>query len=188
MSAIKEKQQQEKELLTSRSNLMLADFLLEMHVLETQGVINSEDFQKIKEAAIVLSRVNDVICTQEIKKDLSRWVLFLRIGLVDKNEFCKGIVSIVEQREEALPVLLSNDGAIKGNVVNLCELGCQLVGKSISSKKTIIVMKKAQYRITITRYKRLFGGDWDKKIEMEDINGKKYKYSLGEIYSVLRKV
>lgn len=188
MKALKEKQQQEKELLLSRSNLMLADFLLEMHGLETQGVINSEDFQKIKESAIVLSRVNDVISTQVIKKDLDRWVLFLRIGLIDRNEFCNGIVSIVEQREEVLPVLLSNDGAIKGNVVNLCELGCQLVSKFISRKKTIIIMKKAQYIITITRFKRLFGGDWDKKIEMEDVNGKKYKYSLGEIYSVLRKV
>lgn len=191
MSALKEKQKQEKELLSSKANLMIADFLIDLDNLKTLGYISDYEFNTIKNN-VFNCKVNIAgVSVSYIQKDLKNWIMFLKIGLINNSTFCNGINNILIYNifdEKRFPALLSDDAPIKNQIINLSEIGCKITEKSFSRNNMTVIMKKGPYTITITRYKSFFWREWKKKTLLTDIDGNKYNYTSSEIYNIVAKL
>ena len=187
MSALKEKYQQQNELSRSKANLMIADFLIHLDHIKKTGYITENEFQMIKNS-IFNCKVNTIISKDIIHKDLNNWIVFLKIGLIDRNTFCNEIKNILAYNYKNSLELLSDDAPIKNHIINLSEVGCKITDKTISQNRITVVMKKGQYIITIIRYKSFFWREWKKKAHITDINGNKYNYSIADFYNVVARI
>ena len=155
MSALKEKYKQQDKLSLSKANLMIADFLVHLDHIKKTGYITENEFQMIKNS-IFNCKVNTIISKDIIHKDLNNWIVFLKIGLIDRNTFCNEIKNILAYNYKNSLELLSDDAPIKNHIINLSEVGCKINDKTISQNRIIVVMQKGQYIITIIRYKSFF--------------------------------
>lgn len=186
MLTLKQKQKQEKAYANSRISLILADYLEELSVLYNQKYISIDDFENLKN--IVLNcKIRNSYSYVFIPYYLNAWNVCFKFGIIDILSYCKGIKSILEYDESNMPILLSNDLSIKDSIIKLYEIGCQIIEKQISKKKIILVIKKYPYIITLINHKRFFMNYWEKSVEVTDINGNKYNYSILDIYNLFKK-
>ncbi len=191
MSAIKEKQQQEKELALSKANLMIADILVDMEKLMRDGYITEKEFFLIKDSVLSCTP-NTRYDPRYAYNDIKTWIKFLKIGLINNSMFCSEIRNILVcdmYDEKNYPALLLDYSPIKTLIVSLSELGCKISSKDISRNKMTITMKKDSIIITIIRYKTFYWREWKKKAFITDINGKEYLRSNSntEIYNMVAK-
>lgn len=191
MSALKEKYEQKRELLSSHANIMVADFLIDLDNLRNVGFISDEEFKTIKNDIFNCNVNIRGASISYIQKDLKNWIMFLKIGLINNYTFCNEISSILTYDifdEGKLPALLSDDAPIKNHIINLSEIGCEIISKDTTRNRISVTMKKNPYVIEIVRYKSFFWREWKKKIQVTDINGNKYNYSISEIYNIVAKI
>lgn len=191
MSAVKEKQKQEKELASSKANLMIADVLIDMEQLMHEGYISENEFLLIKDKVLNCTP-NTRYGLNYVYNDIKTWIKFLKIGMINNGTFCNEITNILVCDmfdEKKYPALLLDYSSIKTLIINLSELGCKLISKDISQNKMTIIMKKDPIIITIIRYKTFYWREWKKKAIITDINGKEYlrSSSNSEIYNMVEK-
>lgn len=188
MSALKEKQKQEKELLSSQANMMVADFLIDLDNLRNTGYISDYEFKTIKNDIFNCNINIRGASIRYIQNDLKNWIMFLKIGLINNYTFCNEISSILTYDifdERKFPVLLSDDAPIKSIIIGFYNSGCTIENKLISKNEQVVVMTKKPYIVTIRRYRSFFFRDWKSKIIFTDNYGTNYKYTILTMYKVL---